>query len=99
IIVALGERLHRERHVLRRLLAHRGEPLAEHAQLLVEFLVGVRGHGGILPAAGSRSQKVLPDGSFGSTPTSPFMLSTRCFTIEGPRPVPPASRERLGSAR
>jgi hypothetical protein len=48
---------------------------------------------------GSSSQNVEPRGSFGSTPTSPPMLSTRCFTIDSPSPVPPASRERLGSAR
>ena len=93
VVVVVGERLHRERDLLLAAAAHAAQPLAQRAQLGLEFLARVRGHDAPL---GNRNQKMLPVGAFGSTPTSPLMLSTRCLTIERPRPVPPVSRERLG---
>lgn len=48
---------------------------------------------------GSATQKTLPRGSLGTTPTSPSMASTRCLTMASPSPVPPISRERPGSTR
>jgi hypothetical protein len=49
-------------------------------------------------AAARRTQKRDPSGPL-STPTSPLIAWTRCFTMARPRPVPPCSRERPGSTR
>lgn len=49
--------------------------------------------------SGNVNQKVEPKPTRLSTPTSPPMASTKCFTIESPSPVPPMSRERPESTR
>jgi hypothetical protein len=96
VVVAFLEGLHGAGDLLGGFLAHRREPLAQGAKLLFEVAARECGHQG---PPGSRSQKMLPCGRFGSTPTLPCIDSVRCFTIERPRPVPPASREREESAR
>ena len=50
-------------------------------------------------AAGRRTWNVVPLPTWLSTVTVPFILSTTCFTIESPRPVPPTWRERALSTR
>jgi len=50
-------------------------------------------------ARGRLKRKVEPLPGVLSTPTSPPMASTRFFTMDRPRPVPPISRERPGSTR
>ena len=50
-------------------------------------------------ALGRRRVKVEPEPSTLQTSTSPPWLVATCLTMARPRPVPPVTRERAGSAR
>ncbi len=79
-------------------------PSAPFASSAVEILVAVRGEAFDFVferphAFGTVKKNVEPFPMVLSTRTVPPWLSTMCFTIARPRPVPPVSRDRALSTR